>query len=181
MLRRAQIRQQSSHLIEGPPAHGLVIPTAAQIVADALLMIPEQPMQGQDVGVRDEGHGMIGLVDGLAIRGDLDEEAPGDLEVGTEKVVEGEHVLLLAELHVVGDVLEDLGHEHEAALDGNRDGLVDDAHLLGRDDGRIDEAQKDDGAHGADVVLGTLGEALAQHLVEAVAHRAQLRWKSGSG
>lgn len=48
-----------------------------------------------------------------------------------EEVVEGQHVLLLGELHVVGDVLQDLGHEHQPALHVRRDGPAHDAHLLG--------------------------------------------------
>lgn len=54
------------------------------------------------------------------------------LEVGAQKVIEGQHVLLLAELHVVGDALQDLGHEHEAAFDLGTGLTVDDAHFVGR-------------------------------------------------
>ena len=47
-----------------------------------------------------------------------------------------------------------------------------------RTDGRIDKAQENDGSDGADVVVGALGESLAQHLVETVAHAAELRRKT---
>ena len=46
-----------------------------------------------------------------------------------------------------------------------------------RTDGGVDEAQEDDGADRSDVVLGELREPLAQHLVQAVAHDAQLGGK----
>lgn len=44
-------------------------------------------------------------------------------------------------------------------------------------DGRVDESQEYDGSDGTDVVLWHLREPLAQHLVQAVAHASQLRWK----
>jgi hypothetical protein len=47
----------------------------------------------------------------------LDEEPPSRLKVAPDEVVEADHVLLLRELDVVSDVLQDLGHEHQAALD----------------------------------------------------------------
>ena len=73
-------------------------------------------------------------------------------------------MLLLRELDVVGDVLQDLGHEHQAALDVLRRLLLDDTHLEGGDDGGVDEPQEHDGAHGADVALLTLREPLAEDL-----------------
>ena len=54
---------------------------------------------------------------------------------------------------MVGDVLQDLGHEHEAALNVGRRLLLNNAHLVGRHDGRVDEAEEEDGADGPDVVL----------------------------
>lgn len=46
-----------------------------------------------------------------------------------------------------------------------------DAHLDRRHDGRVDEPEEHDGADGADVGLLARREALAQDLVQAVAHR----------
>lgn len=78
-------------------------------------------MQRQHVRVRDEAHGVaLALVERLAVAGDLDEEPAARLEVLGHEVVEDDHVVLLGELHVVGDVLQDLGHEHQAALDVGR-------------------------------------------------------------
>ena len=40
-------------------------------------MIPQEPMQSQDIGVTDEGHGMtLALIQTFAIRGDLLEKNP---------------------------------------------------------------------------------------------------------
>ena len=51
----------------------------------------------------------------------MGEDVAAHLEVSPDELVEAEHVLLLGELNVVGDVLEDLGHEHQVALDGEGD------------------------------------------------------------
>ena len=106
----------------------------------------------------------LALVQRLAVRGDLDEEAPAGLKVPAHKVVKDDHVVLLGKLDVVGDVLQDLGHEHEAALDVGRRLVLYNAHLHRRHDGRVDEAQEHDGAHGANVRLLAAREALAQDL-----------------
>lgn len=128
-------------------------------------MVPEEAVEGQDVGVGYKRHGVaLALVEGFAVRSDLDEEAPAGLEVAADEVVEAEDVLLLGELDVVGDVLEDLGHEDESAFDVRRRLLLDDPHLEGGDNGRVDEAEEHDRAHGADVVLLALREPFAQDL-----------------
>ena len=110
----------------------------------------------------------LGVVDRLAVGGDLDEEVAASLEVSLDELVEAEHVLLLGELDVVGDVLEDLGHEHETALDGGGRLLLHDPHLVGRDDGGGDEAEEEHRAHCTDVVLDALGKPLAEDLEEEV-------------
>ena len=89
----------------------------------------------------------------LCLENDLYEESSTVLKVPLDKLIAIEHVLLLGELHVVGDVLQDLGHEHEAALNVGRRLLLNNAHLVGRHDGRVDEAEEEDGADGPDVVL----------------------------
>ena len=60
--------------------------------------------------------------------------------------------------------LQDFRHEHEAALDVGGRLFLHDAHLVGRDDGGVDEPQEEDGAHGANVVLDRLREPFTKNL-----------------
>ena len=55
------------------------------------------------------------------------------LEVVHEEFVVCRHVLLLGEEQVVGDVLHDLTHQSEAALDAGGRLLLHDARLVRRD------------------------------------------------
>lgn len=82
VFRRAQVGQQRGHLVEGPPAYGLMIPAstnkqafssvnaerrccgsatpvAGQVLANPLLVVPQQAVQGQDVAVADEGQTVV--------------------------------------------------------------------------------------------------------------------------
>ena len=64
------IGEQGGHLVKRPPPHRLVIPRRGQVVSDTLLVVPHQPVQGQHIGVADEGHGVgLGVVNGLAVTG----------------------------------------------------------------------------------------------------------------
>jgi len=74
MLRWSEIRQQHRHLVERPPSDGLVIATARQIVADLLLVDPEETMQRDDVSVADERETMIARVQRLTVGRYLNEE-----------------------------------------------------------------------------------------------------------
>lgn len=49
-----------------------------------------------------------------------------------QEVVERKHVLFFGELHMIGDVLEYLGHQHKAALNGRRHLTSHYAHFLRR-------------------------------------------------
>ena len=103
------IGEQGGHLVKRPPPHRLVIPRRGQVVSDTLLVVPQQPVQGQHIGVADEGHGVgLGVVNGLAVRRDLDKESSAGFKVPLDKLVEHEHVLLLGKLHVVSNILQDL-------------------------------------------------------------------------
>lgn len=74
VLRRAQVGQQRGHLVEGPPAHGLVVPVAGQVLANALLVVPQQAVQRQHVAVADEGQAVVDRVAGRRVRRDVQEE-----------------------------------------------------------------------------------------------------------
>ena len=69
-------------------------------------------MECIDVGVADKRHVVACVLRALTVARDLDEEPPRPLEVLTQEVVEGQHVLLFAEFDVVCYVLQGLGHEH---------------------------------------------------------------------
>jgi hypothetical protein len=62
---------------------------------------------------------------------------------------------------MVGNVLQDLRHQHQASFDVLRRLLLNDAHLKRGNDGRVDEPQEHDGADGADVALLALRESFA--------------------
>lgn len=70
-------------------------------------------MQSQHIGIGNKTHAVRRLVHGLAIGGNLYKEASAGLEVITQKIVEAQHMLLLGELHMVGNVLQYFGHEHK--------------------------------------------------------------------
>lgn len=110
MFWRSKIGEQSCHFVERTSPNRLVVSAAAEVIADTFLMIPQQTVKRENIRVRDERHRMIGLIDGLAVRCDLDEESPADLEVSLQKIIERKHVLFFAELHVIGDILQDLRH-----------------------------------------------------------------------
>ena len=75
VLRRAQVGQEGGHLVEGAAADGLGVAGGGEEVADLLLVVPEQPVEGQHVGVGDEAHGVaLALVEGLAVGRDGHEE-----------------------------------------------------------------------------------------------------------
>ena len=50
VLRRAQVSQQSGHFVERPPANGLGVSGGGQVIANLLLVIPQKPMQGKNIG-----------------------------------------------------------------------------------------------------------------------------------
>ena len=110
------------------------------------------------------------MVNGLAVGCNLDKESSATLEVPLDKLIETEHVLFLGELYMVGNVLKDLGHEHQSTLDGGGWLLLDNAHLIGRDDGRVDEPEEENRPHCPDIVLDALWEPLAKDLIETMAH-----------
>lgn len=74
---------------------------------------------------------MAGLFHTLTIASNLDEEPSCPFKVLPQEVIEGEHVLLFAELNMVGNVLKDLGHEHQPSLYLSTRLTVQDASLTG--------------------------------------------------
>lgn len=80
MLGRAEVGEQGGHLVEGSAADRLVVSAATQVVTNALLVVPQQPVQRQHVSVTDERHRVRPLVLSLAVRCYLDEE-PGTRQV----------------------------------------------------------------------------------------------------
>jgi len=54
MFRWSEVSQQHRHLVERPASNGLVVTAAGQVVANLLLVNPEQPVKCYDVGVTDE-------------------------------------------------------------------------------------------------------------------------------
>lgn len=132
-----EIRQQRSHFVKWTSSDRLVISTARQIIANLLLMRPKQTMQGQYIRVRYETHAVRCLIHRLAIRCNLNEKSAGkfsrlvqcvnsnasihdspasSLDVGTQEIVETQHMLFFREFHMIGDVLQDFRHQHEAAF-----------------------------------------------------------------
>jgi hypothetical protein len=75
VLRRAQVGEQSGHLVKRAASYGLLVPAAREIVTDALLMRPQQSMQRQYVAVADERHCVTRLVHSFAVRGNLEKES----------------------------------------------------------------------------------------------------------
>ncbi len=130
-------------------------------------------MKRQNVGVGNEGHGvtLTRLIVTFAIGRDLNEKSSAGLEIFAYEIVEANHVILLAKVHVIGDVLQDLGHEHEAAFDVGRRLLLHNAHFVRRHDRRVDEPEEHDGADGSNVALLTRRESLAKHLIQTMTHR----------
>jgi hypothetical protein len=47
----------------------------------------------------------------------LNKEPSSGFKVASDKVIEADHVLFLGELDVVGDVLQNLRHQHQAPFD----------------------------------------------------------------
>ena len=114
-------------------------------------------MQCQDIGVTDEGHGMtLALIQTFAIRGDLFEENPSNFKVGLDKFIEEQHVTFLGKLHMIGDILQDFGHQHETSFDVGWRLFFNNAHFVWRADGRVDEPEEHDGTNGSNVVLGAI-------------------------
>jgi len=74
MLRGSEVRQQHGHFVERPPSDGLVIAAARQVVADLLLVDPQETMQRDDIGVADERQAVIARVQRLTVRRYLNEE-----------------------------------------------------------------------------------------------------------
>lgn len=74
---------------------------------------------------------MAGLFHALTIAGYLDEEPSCPFKMLPQEVIEGEHVLLFAELNMVGNVLQDLRHEHQPSLHLSTRLTVQDASLTG--------------------------------------------------
>ena len=102
------------------------------------------------------------------MRKNLNEKSSSGFKVASDKVIEADHVLLLGELDVIGDVLQDLWHQHQPAFDVLRRLLLDNAHLEGRDDGGVDEAEEHDRSDGSDVTLLTLREPFAENLFRKI-------------
>ena len=57
-----------------PSCYYMCVPAAGEVVSDFLLVIPEQAMQGQHVGVVDERQAVVPRVWQVHIRGDLCEK-----------------------------------------------------------------------------------------------------------
>jgi len=57
-----------------PSCYYMCVPAAGEVVSDLLLVIPEQAMQGQHVGVVDERQAVVPRVWQVHIRGDLCEK-----------------------------------------------------------------------------------------------------------
>ena len=74
MLWWSEVRQQHGHFVERPPSDGLVIATARQVVADLLLVDPQETMQRDDIGVADERQAVIACVQRLTVGCYLNEE-----------------------------------------------------------------------------------------------------------
>ncbi len=126
-------------------------------------MSPQQAVQSQNVCITDKRDGVRRLVLVVDVHRYLYKEPPTRLEVLGQKVVEHEHVLLLGELDVVGNVLEYLAHEHQPSLDSRGRLGLDYPGLVRRDYCRVDEPEKDDRSHRANVLLG-VWEPLGQDL-----------------
>jgi len=94
----------------------------------------------------------------------LNEKSSSGFKVASDKVIEADHVLLLGELNVICDVLQDLGHQHQPAFDVLRWLLLHNAHLEGRDDCGVYEAEEHDRSDGSDVALLTLRESFTENL-----------------
>jgi len=74
MFWRPEVGQQHRHLVKRPAPDSLVVAAAGQVVADLLLVDPQQTVQCDDVGVADERQAVIARVQRLAVRRYLDEE-----------------------------------------------------------------------------------------------------------
>lgn len=57
-----------------PGARAAAPPVAGQVLADFLLVVPEQAVQGQHVAVADEGQAVVDGVSGRAVGGNVKEE-----------------------------------------------------------------------------------------------------------
>ena len=65
----------------------------------------------------------------------------GSFKILPQKVVEVQHVSLLAELDVIGDVLQYLGHEHQTSFDVRRRLPVQNLVLKGGHYRRVDKPE----------------------------------------
>ena len=152
----AEVSQQSGHFVKGSTTDGFVVATRRQVVADLLLVVPQQSVQRQDVGIADERHRVAtALLGRFKVRCDLDEEPTTRLKVrpvcsnhkssnskfpsnrlasvsSPEQIVEVEHVLFFGEFDVVGNVLQNLRHEHQPSLDVVRRLPVQNPHFVRR-------------------------------------------------
>ena len=166
VIRRTEIGQERGHLVERTPTDGFVIASTGEIVADLLLMVPEETVQRENVGIADVGHRVAGRV--RAVRclvfhclrlivgnengevqrfADRQDEVSGQLERRAEIVVEATHVEFFGEDQIVGNVLEDLRDQSQATLDARQRLRVDNAELMRQDQGRIEKAKKDHRGH----------------------------------
>lgn len=111
VLRRPQVGKKRCHLVKRSSSNSLVVPVAGQVLADFLLVVPEQAVQGQHVAVADERQAVVDSVAGRAVGRDVQEKPSRRVKIALHKVIERPHVLLFRKQHVVGNALKDLKGE----------------------------------------------------------------------
>ncbi|RNA20790.1 hypothetical protein BpHYR1_050689 [Brachionus plicatilis] len=180
MLGRAELREQSGHLVKRPSTNSLLVARARQVVANFLLVIPQQAMQRQHIGIANKAHvvGVLGRkvlrVDVQFARRNVDHKIGGQLQIGAKKIVEILHVHLFGKDQIVGYVLQNFAHESEAALHLRRRLHVHNAVLVRADQHRVYEAQKNDRA---DRLKARLRKPVRYHLVQTMAHYSHVNGK----
>jgi len=124
-------------------------------------------MHGKDRGGKEEGYR------------EVREEVAHLARVGSDKVVQLDHErLLLAELYTSGEILEHLGDEDELALGGIRGLVLDEAKVLGHNNGGVDKAQEDQVAEqkvGVNPMQVLVLDSLVANLLEDVPQLAILK------
>ena len=167
MIRWTEIGQECGHLIERSSTNGFVISTTGKVISDLLLMIPEETMQGEDVGIADVGH-RIGRAENTRIRRtsfngllfvewhdgseihrftDRSDEIRHRLERRTKIIVEAAHVKFFGEHHVIGDVLQDLRDQRQSSFDARQGFSVDNAEFVWKNERRIEKTKEDHCRH----------------------------------
>ena len=120
MIRRTQIGQERGHFVERSSTDGFVISAIGEIITDLLLMIPEQLMKSENIGIADIGRRIGGGV--LPVRrivfhrllfigenqsgevhrfADRQDEVRRQIERRTEIIVETTHVEFFGEDQIV--------------------------------------------------------------------------------